>query len=375
MTGSLRGSSARLAALAVGLLLTVAVALSGAAPPGAAVPGVVLPGVAVPGAATAHCPKPHVTYSDAQGETTQFGWLLAPGSNGANQRDVLQYNVVGGQVICDSVTLSNSSEQAITVQLYPADAYNIADGGAFAFTAFKDKPKGVGTWITLPVTRVKVPAGRAANIPIVVRVPTDVNPGDVAGGVVARDTKVRQGESVGNVNVGVRAGVGVRLYAQVAGLLHPKLSLTKLSLHLEGGFKGSIHAGSATVSYQVANSGNVRLSPQSTGTLKTRTRTFPLATHQFNELLPGSKPKVVTEKVKGLGWGSLIGRVHAKVTVSAPGARPVTKEVTAWRTPWLSLIGAGGVIALMTGAGVIGLRRRTPTGLEPTAEERDRVTV
>ena len=255
MTGSLRGSSARLAALAVGLLLTVAVALSGAAPPGAAVPGVVLPGVAVPGAATAHCPKPHVTYSDAQGETTQFGWLLAPGSNGANQRDVLQYNVVGGQVICDSVTLSNSSEQAITVQLYPADAYNIADGGAFAFTAFKDKPKGVGTWITLPVTRVKVPAGRAANIPIVVRVPTDVNPGDVAGGVVARDTKVRQGESVGNVNVGVRAGVGVRLYAQVAGLLHPKLSLTKLSLHLEGGFKGSIHAGSATVSYQVANSG------------------------------------------------------------------------------------------------------------------------
>ena len=79
--------------------------------------------------------------------------------------------------------------------------------------------------------------------------------------------------------------------------------------------------------------------------------------------------------MKGLGWGSLIGRVHAKVTVSAPGARPVTKEVTAWRTPWLSLIGAGGVIALMTGAGVIGLRRRTPTGLEPTAEERDRVTV
>ena len=107
----------------------------------------------------------------------------------------------------------------------------------------------------------------------------------------------------------------------MAGLLHPKLSLTKLSLHLEGGFKGSIHAGSATVSYQVANSGNVRLSPQSTGTLRTRTRTFPLAAHQFNELLPGSKPKVITEQVKGLGWGSLIGRVHAKVTVTAPGAR------------------------------------------------------
>ena len=76
------------------------------------------------------------------------------------------------------------------------------------------------------------------------------------------------------------------------------------------------------MSYQVANSGNTRLSPQSTGTLKTRTRTFPLASHQFGQLLPRSKPVVVTEKVKGLGWGSLIGRVHAKVTVTAPGARP-----------------------------------------------------
>ena len=302
MTGSLRGSFARLAVLAVGLLL-----ICGVAPPGVALrpaprePGAALPGAAT--AATAHCPKPHVTWSEAQGETTQFGWLLAPGSNGTNQRDVLQYNVVGGQMICDSVALSNSSKHAITVQLYPADAYNIADGGAFAFTAFKDKPKDVGTWIKLPVTRVTVPAGRAANIPIVVRVPTNAIPGDAAGGVVARDTKVRQGESVGDVNVGVRAGVGVRLYAQVAGLLHPKLSLTKLNLHLQGGFTGSIHADSATVSYQVANAGNVRLSPQSTGTLKTRTRTFPLATHQFAQLLPGSKPVVVTEKVKGLRLG------------------------------------------------------------------------
>lgn len=373
MTGSLRGSFARLAVLAVGLLL-----ICGVAPPGVAPPGVAQPGVAQAGAATAakaHCPKPHVTWSEAQGATTQFGWLLAPGSNGTNQRDVLQYNVVGGQMICDSVALSNSSTHAITVQLYPADAYNIADGGAFAFTAFKDKPKDVGTWIELPITRVTVPAGRAANIPIVVRVPTNAIPGDAAGGVVARDTQVSQGESVGNVNVGVRAGVGVRLYAQVAGLLRPKLSLTKLSLHLQGGFKGSIHAGSATVSYQVANSGNTRLSPQSTGTLKTRTRTFPLASHQFNQLLPRSKPVVVTEKVKGLGWGSLIGRVHAKVTVTAPGARPVTKEVTAWRTPWLSLLAAGGLIALIAGAGVIGLRRRTPTGLEPAAEQPERVTV
>ena len=213
------------------------------------------------------------------------------------------------------------------MQLYPADAYNIADGGGFAFTAFQDKPTGVGTWIRLPVTKVTVPAGRAANIPIVVRVPTNATPGDAAGGVVARDTKVRQGESVGDVNVGVRAGVGVRLYAQVAGLRDPKLSLTKLKLDLPGGFRSwLVGADSATVSYQVGNAGNVRLSPKSKGTVKTRTKTVPLATHEFANLLPGSPKVVVKEKVKGLRWGSLTGRVRAKVTVTAEGAQPVTRR-------------------------------------------------
>ena len=334
MTAYLRGSSARLALLVVSLLLTS---------------GLTLPGAAT--AATAHCPKPRVTYSKAGGETTQFGWLLAPGSNGTKPRDVLQYNVVGGQVICDSVALNNPSKHAVTVQLYSADAYNIAEGGAFAFTAFKDKPKGVGTWFKLPVTRVTVPAGRKADIPIVVQVPTKVTPGDMAGGVVARDTKVRRGKSVGAVKVGVRAGVGVRLYAQVAGLRHPKLSLTKLNLQMPGGLRSRLFgAKTATVSYQVGNAGNVRLSAKSGGKVTTRTRTVTLAKHQFAELLPGSQPVVVKEKVHGLRWSSLTGRVRAKVTVTAVGAKPVTREVAVRQVPWLSFLGLVLLIGLSAGA-------------------------
>jgi hypothetical protein len=362
--GSSRRSYARLAVVAVGLWLVSGVLLvSGFPSPSAATE------------ATAHCPKPHVTYSAAHGETTQFGWLLAPGPNGTQQRGALQYNVAGGQVICDSLALSNSSQHPVTVRLYGADAYN-TDGGGFAFTAFKDKPTGVGTWVELPVKKVTVPAGKAADIPIVVRVPANVNPGDMAGGVVARDTKVTQGQSVAGASVGVRAGVGVRIYAQVAGLLHPQLSLTKLKLDLKGGLRSRLFgAPSATVTYQVGNPGNVRLTPSSTGTFKTRTRTYGLKTHHFGEMLPGGKPAVVTETVKSLGWRSLLGRVRVRVTVSAPGARPVTREVTAWRTPWLSLAATGGLVALMAGAGVIGLRRRTPGSLQATAEERDPVGV
>jgi hypothetical protein len=354
-----------------GLLL-----ISGAAPPGAADPATTAPAAIAATAAKAHCRKPHLTWSKASGGATQFGWLLEPGPNGTDHRGALQYVVSAGQVICDSVRLTNPSRHAVTVQLYGADAYNIAADGGFAFTGFNQKPTGVGTWVKLPITRVRVPAGKAADIPIVVQVPANVTPGDTAGGVVARETRVRQGQSVAGMGVGVRAGVGVRVYAQVAGLLHPKLSLTKLTLHLGGGLRSRIlGAGTATVSYQVGNTGNVRLSPESSGKLTTRTKTVKLATHQFAELLPGSKPVIVQETVHGLRWGSLIGRVRARVTVTAPGARPVTKEVTAWQTPWLSLIGAGGLVALTAAAGVVGLRRRTPTELEPAAEERDTVGV
>ena len=355
-----RRSSARVAALAIGLLLVAGLLLiSRVAVPEAAnaAPADATTTATAAAAAKGRCPKARVRYTEATGGTTQFGWLLQPGPSTTEQRDWLQYNVVPGSLVCDSVTLTNSSKNAVSVQLYPADAYNIADDGGFAFTAFKDKPQGVGTWIRLPVKRVTVPSGRAAVIPIVVRVPAKVSPGDTAGGVVARDTRVQHGQEVDGVDVGVRAGVGVRLYAQVAGIRDPKLSLTKLKLDLPGGFKSWIvGADSATVSYQVGNAGNVRLSPTSKGTVKTRTKTVPLVTHEFPNLLPGSPKIVVKEKVKGLRWGSLTGRVCAKVTVTAEGADPVTREVTVWRVPWLSL--AGGTSLLVVGGGVWYVRRR-----------------
>jgi hypothetical protein len=381
VAGFLRRSSARLGALGAGLVLIPSLLLvSGATPPDAATAAT--PDTASTAATTAalaakvRCPKPHIAWSKAGGETSQFGWLLEPGMRTGQQRSWLQYTVTGGKVICDSVTLNNPSRHAITVRLYGADAYNTNSGG-FAFTAFKQKPTGVGTWVKLPFKRVTVPAGKAADIPIKVRVPTNVSPGDATGGVVAQDTKVRQGQSVaGGASVGVRAGVGVRIYATVAGLRQPKLSLTKLKLHLEGGLKSRLFGSpSATVSYQVGNAGNVILTPQSTGTLKTRTRTYGLKTHRFGQMLPGGKPAVVTEKVKPLGWRALLGRVTVRVTASAPGARPVTKEVTAYRTPWLTLAGAGGVVAAMAGAAWIGMRRRNATGLEDALEERDTVGV
>ena len=352
MNGSTRVACARLGVVAAGLALIASTALPAAAPAAAL--------------ATGHCPKARITYAKAGGETTQFGWLLAPG--GARDRDALQYNVVGGTVICDSVALSNTSKRPITVRLYSADAYNTNDGG-FAFTAYKDRPRAVGTWIQLPFARVTVPAGKAAEIPIVVRVPMNVTPGDTAGGVVAQDTKVRQGKSVAGARVGVRAGVGVRLYAQVAGLRHPEVTVSKLKLDLDGGmWPRLLGVESATVSYQVTNSGNVFLAPEATGEVTTRTATIALPEHQLGETLPGATA-VFSDPVDGLRWGSLIGRVQVKVTVSAAGAEPVTVVASAWHVPWLSLAALACLLALLVTVVVIRRRRRTAVGDEPAVEE------
>ena len=92
-------------------------------------------------------------------------------------------------------------------------------------------------------------------------------------------------------------------------------------------------------------------------------------------MLPGSATVSSPSRSTGLRWGSLFGRVHVKVTVTAEGADPVTVEATAWRVPWLSLLGLALLLALAAGFWVIRRRsrRRRRLDVEPAAEEPDLV--
>ena len=74
-------------------------------------------------------------------------------------------------------------------------------------------------------------------------------------------------------------------------------------------------------------------------------------------MLPGSR-SVLTEEVDGLRWGSLIGRVHVRIAVTAPGADPVTVEASGWRVPWLSLLGLALLLVVLGAVWVVRRRRR-----------------
>jgi len=241
------------------------------------------------------------------------GWTLRPTPEHGQQRDVLQYVVAQNQVIHDSVTLSNPSSKPVSVTLYAADAYNTAQGGAFAFTLPKQKKTGAGTWISIKAGRLTVPARRQANIPITIHVPNRVSPGSVASGVVAQDVKVQQGTSQGDVHVGVRYGLGVRVYLQVVGPTHPGLGVAGVSVDRAGG-STLLGGGHSSVGYTVVNTGNERLDATASAKIVDQfghtVHTFPK--HELQALLPGAK--VQLDDPWKTPWA---GRFRVDVTVQS----------------------------------------------------------
>ncbi len=268
----------------------------------------------------------------------------------------------------DRVVLENRSDRRQTYDLYTADATSV--DGAFVLSGADAAPTGVGSWLRLPVRTVVLGPGKSRTITFAIAVPANATPGDQAGGIVALPRATQAAESSSNVKLRARYGVGVRAYVRVRGKLQAEVTASDLSIDLSGGLGSALlGADSATVTYKVANSGNVILAPTSTGEVSTRTSTIDIAEHPFGEILPGSAT-IVIDRVDGLQWGSLIGRVHAKITVTAEGAAPVTLEASAWRVPWLTIVGLAALLLVVAAAiWIVRRRRGTPTEDEPTDVE------
>ena len=229
-----------------------------------------------------------------------------------------------GVRVRDRVVLENRSEQRQTYDIYPADATTV--DGAFALSGADAEPTGVGAWMELPVRKVVLEPSESRTFAFALEVPANATPGDQAGGIVALPRATQAVDSSSDVQLQARHGVGVRVYVRVGGPLHPELTASDLTIDFPGGLGNALlGADSATVGYQVENSGNVTLSPTTDGQVTTLTSTIEVAERQLGEMLPGSAT-VVTEHVDGLRWGSLFGRVHVKVTVTADGADPVTSK-------------------------------------------------
>ncbi len=286
-------------------------------------------------------------------------WTVVPSSpTGPKGRLQFDYELSPREAITDWVSVSNVGRKPLRLSLYATDAFTAADGG-FALL-LKDQPaEDVGTWIKLPMRELTLPVGKRADIPWRLTVPANAKAGDHIGGLIASVTEQQVNQSGQRVEVERR--VAARVYLRVPGQLTPGARITTVNASYDGGLGPA--GGPVTVTYRIANTGNVRLSGkarvQLTGPAGIRLANSEVI--DVPELLPDSEIRVTRR------FDSILpaGRINALVVFNprtTTGELPGTsRSAGVWAMPWLGL----GLLAMLVG--LIGwrlLRRRAWTRLE-----------
>jgi uncharacterized membrane protein len=259
-----------------------------------------------------------------------------------SSRSAIVLDATPGQTITDRVSVFNFTDQPITFILYPADALSAAGTGAFTLqlpdpdTGQVPTPVDAGSWIDVPVDSFTAQPGTRTDIPITITVPLDAEPGDHAGGVVALNAQAKEGS--GDLRVDFKQAVGTRMYVRVPGALNPELTISDVSVSTGGqAWLAPITGPSdATARFTVTNTGNVRMTPSVTVTVKD---TFgrEVARQEvadFQELLPGGS----LEATAALGDLSGFGPRYTVEITTTSGDTVQTSSTAFWVIPWLLLL-------------------------------------
>jgi hypothetical protein len=182
-------------------------------------------------------------------------WSVGPVANAQGARGSFDYSVGPGTQILDSVRVTNSGTTAAEFVVYATDAINEYATGAFGLKTHAEKSTDAGSWITFDRQKITIAPGMQSTIPFSLVVPSDATPGDHVAGVVA--SVLTTTEKNGSAVV-VEQRVGARVYLTVSGATTGSVALAGLV----SGFEPAVNPfapGTLTVSYNLKNTGNVRL--------------------------------------------------------------------------------------------------------------------
>ncbi|MFL6173342.1 MAG: hypothetical protein ACJ716_10690 [Marmoricola sp.] len=247
----------------------------------------------------------------AEGKDTQRTTVgvRTSGASQADDRGRYDYEIAPTKYREDFIALYNYAYTPVTVRLLPRDASNTL-GGDFTVQPSAAAPQDVGKWIAVAKTEVRIKPRSMTIVPFQIGVPYNATPGDHVGALIVSLLAHPPGKNAGVV---VEHRVGLRVYLRVPGQLKPQLSIE----HLKSTFSGGLTAfglGRTTVSYDVHNTGNIRLSTTQALRLS-RTFGLPDAASadpaKIAELLPGSTIRVTRE----LGRHWTIGTLTTSVTL------------------------------------------------------------
>ena len=159
--------------------------------------------------------------------------------------------------------------------------------------------------------------------------------------------------------------VGARMHIRISGALHPQLLVRKLKTSYHGSLS-PFDSGSATVTYEVANTGNVRFSATQESELHSMlggSASVPKLA-AIPELLPGNS---IQQQVKVSGVWPGIRLSATVVLVPAPSSQfpiptlaPIRTSHSSWAMPWtlILLIAFIALAALIRSSGEAPVRRR-----------------
>jgi hypothetical protein len=290
-------------------------------------------------------------------------WAVQPSSpDGPTGRNYFVHDLAPGAEITDFVGISNLGDTARTFAVYGTDGF-LTDDGAFALLPADQPATDVGTWVHFDQREYTVPAGERLDIPFRLAVPANATPGDHAGGVIGSLVAVGTDASGQQVNIDQR--VAARIYLRVDGPVRPAINVESMSIEYDTPLN-PLGDGDAVVTYQVRNTGNIRIGGTAAVLLDgpfgwNLARTDPI---DLPELLPGSV-FTVTERITGVPPAlRLTGTVDlAPVTVDE-ALPPVTRTASVWAPPWLLL---AAIAALAGWLAVRRWRSRRGTATRATA--------
>lgn len=298
---------------------------------------------ALPAGAAAAAPTP--TPSAAPVVT----WGVAPSSRtGPDGRAAFTYKLDPDAELTDYAGISNYSGQPITVDVYASDAFTTPSGG-FDLLPAAQRPTDVGSWVAFEprYRRLVIPSKSRVDVPFRLTVPRNATPGDHAGGIVA--SIAEPGADAGGNRVRVDRRVGARVYLRVTGALAPAFTVERLDARYDGSLN-PFSGGTATATYRVRNTGNVRLTARPrvavAGPFGLARRTVDAP--PLPEILPGGE-YTATVPVRGVA-----PLVRLDVDIELAPASTATGRATVWAWPWPQAL----LLSILAGAAWLFLYRR-----------------
>jgi hypothetical protein len=185
-----------------------------------------------------------VGHYEVDADRASFKWFVTPGG-----------------ALSDHVAVVNLSVTPLTLRVYTRDAQNDSDG-KLQLQPFSGKPADAATWITVALpgggTAFTIPARSTAYLPVTLHIPADASPGDHTAGIISSLTAQVSGAGAQSINPDLEQRVAVPVQIRVSGAVNARLGIRSVHPSYAQALNPIGH-GRTTITYTVANTGNVNL--------------------------------------------------------------------------------------------------------------------